>query len=119
MWPRECEAGVMKYCSCTDCAHRPILLRLSPPCEGGVGGVVLAQPGIWLRAPSFLESATPIRSPEAYDPPPLPPLRKGGKGMVDALGTIVRNKSRPFGSSRMTRSTPTFLHPRHALPESS
>src|SRR5271157_1533396 len=51
-WPRP---GLMKTWSCTSCAFLPISLRrfpsvakaghhFSPPCEGGVGGVIPAQP---------------------------------------------------------------------------
>src|SRR4051794_41153655 len=77
---REGEPGVVEYGSCTACAHRPILLRLSPPCEGGRRGGGTGTAGYLacrLRRCSRVWHRRELPGPASH--PPYPPFARGGK----------------------------------------
>ncbi len=115
------EGGVMKSWSCTSCAFMPISLRPFPPlAKGGQGG--------WFRHDRsqdlpmlFLSQSFRIplaRREESFSlskapaSPPLPPLRKGGKGIARSRRhSIARNKTMRLETVSPARSTPTFHHP--------
>src|SRR5271157_2942425 len=109
-WPRP---GLMKTWSCTSCAFLPISLRrfpsvakaghhFSPPCEGGVGGVIPAQPVTGASHALFL-SVLSRYSRKARGigldlqasciTPPTPPSQGGERGSHATSFQRARNKN--------------------------
>jgi len=103
--------GLMKSWSFATRAFPRILLRRFPPlAKGGSGGVVVAPP---VTRPS---RALCFWMSEAPAPPPLPPLRKGGKGFGGSRRrSIERNKNAAFKPVQPGRLTPAFHQPRRNL----
>src|SRR5208283_5384079 len=117
---RQTEAGLVKSWSCTSCAFIPISLRPFPPlAKGGLGGVVPARP---VTRSSHALSLSPFASlsrgeknrsrfPRLPHHPPLPPLRKGGKGIARSRRhSIARNKNTRLETVPPARSRPTLQH---------
>src|SRR5271157_2992838 len=109
-WPRP---GLMKTWSCTSCAFLTISLRrfpsvakadhhFSPPCEGGVGGVVTARPVTHASHDLFF-SVLSHHSREARRigldlqgsriTPPTPPSQGGERGSHATSFQRARNKN--------------------------
>src|SRR5271157_2641447 len=108
------------------CAFIPISLRPFPPlAKGGLGGVVPARP---VTRSSHALSLSPFASlsrgeknrsrfPRRPHHPPLPPLRKGGKGIARSRRhSIARNKNTRLEIVLPALSTPTFRRPSTSQP---
>src|SRR5271157_183578 len=129
-WPRP---GLMKTWSCTSCAFLPISLRrfpsvakaghhFSPPCEGGVGGVVPARPVTGASHALFLSVRSHLSRGArriVFDfqgsriTPPTPPFARGGKGIARSRRhSLASNKNTRLKIVSPTQSTPTFHPPR-------
>jgi len=98
--------------------HPDFVAPFSPPCEGGVRGVVPARP---VTRSSHALSLSVVSHPSrvarriVFDfqgsriTPPAPPLRKGGKGIARSRRhSIARNKNTRLETIPPARSTPTF-----------
>ena len=101
--------------------HPDFVAPFSPPCEGGVRGgwsrhdqsqgLPMLSPSQSFRIPlARREVSFPISKAPAS--PPLPPLRKGGKGIARSRRrSIARNKNTRLETVPPARSTPTFHRP--------
>src|SRR5271157_5004870 len=115
------EAGLVKSWSCTSCAFIPISLRPFPPlAKGGLGGWARhdQSQGLPMLCPSQSFRIPLARREESFSlskaraAPPLPPLRKGGKGIARSRRhSIPRNKNTRLEIVPPALSTPTFHRP--------
>ena len=92
--------------------------RFSPPCKGGVGGMVVRYQSACLPTlpPSKLfrlSLARPFRCPRLPPSPPLPPLCKVGKEIGRSrIRSMLRNTNKRHQIVPPVPSTPTFHQPR-------
>ncbi len=118
---RQTEAGLVKSWSCTSCAFIPFRCALFPPLRrGGRGGgpgttshkvFPMLSPSQSFRIP-LARREEPFSLSKAPASPPLPPLRKGGKGIARSRRhSIQRNRNACLEIVPPAQSTPTFHRP--------